>query len=340
MKQKRVIVILLLTIVLIATSHYLTPVHSHSMHAVFQRLFYIPIIIGALLFELWPGIIFALLTAILYLPHVLIQWDGMHNDIFTKSIEVAMMIIISFLTGLLARRIRKEHEKAQAAQKQVARMDRLALLGKLSAGLAHEIRNPLGSLVGSAEILEIELGKDHPQYPFVDILHKELKRLTDKLNQFLSFAKPSEPTIIENSLIELINSTVDLVSQDAKKQAVEIFITHQKDQPLFAMDSEQLRQIVLNLLLNAIQQLNHGGTIEVATFFNTNQFGFCIKDSGGGIDESIFPNLFEPFFTTKESGTGLGLAIAKEMVENMHGTITAENDNAGALFTVRINNDK
>ncbi len=336
MKQKSAF-LLLLAIITISIAHYATPVHSHHYHAVYQRLFYIPIIVAALLFELWPGVLFALLTALIYLPHIFIQWGGMHNDVFTKSIEVVMMIIISVLTGLLARRFRLEHEKAEQALKQVARMDRLALLGKLSAGLAHEIRNPLGSLVGSAEILEIELGKDHKQAPFVEILHVELKRLTDRLNQFLKFAKPADPTVIENSLHSLVCSTIDFVSQDAIKQNITITDMSDDSATLFPMDSEQLRQVLLNLILNAIQQIGSDGDIVVKTSHESHSFSISIEDSGGGIPEEVLPQLFEPFYTTKSSGTGLGLAIAQEMITNMNGTITAENYNDGALFTVRIN---
>ncbi len=338
--MKKISSLLILAILIISIAHYATPIHDHHLHAIFQRLFYIPIIIGALVFELWPGILFALFTALLYLPHIFIQWNGMSNDMFTKVIEVAMMLIISLLTGLLARRFRKEREKAESAIKQLARMDRLAMLGKLSAGLAHEIRNPLGSLVGSAEILEIELGENHPQAPFVEILHTELKRLTDRLNQFLRFSKPAEPTMIENSLVQIADSTIELILQDAQKNSVTITTVHQNRDKLILMDSEQIRQVLLNLLLNAIQQMKEGGQITVTTFYNEKEFGLSVQDEGGGIQEEILPQLFEPFFTTKESGTGLGLAIAHEMITNLNGTITAENYADGALFTIRINYGK
>jgi two-component system sensor histidine kinase HydH len=336
MRNRKTVIMILLSIIAIALMHYSTPVHSHHLHAIFQRFFYIPIILGALIFELWPGVLFAFFTALVYLPHILIQWNGMHNDVFTKLVEVAMMLIISVITGLLSQRFRLEEDRAKVALKQVAKMDRLALLGKLSAGLAHEIRNPLGSLVGSAEILEIELGIDHPQAPFVEILHSELKRLTDRLNEFLRFAKPVEPTVIPNSLETLVNSTVKLVEQDAKSFNIEIEIEHQPNAPLFEMDSEQLRQVLLNLLLNAIQQIKKDGEIKVSTFFNEREFGFSVLDSGGGFKDEVLSKIFEPFFTTKKSGTGLGLAIAFEIINKMNGRISAKNCGDGALFKVSV----
>lgn len=144
--RSKAILIICLTIT-ISIFHYLTPVQHQNLHAIYQRLYYLPIILGAIYFELWPGILFTLIIILLYIPHLAIQWNGFRPEVFSKSMEMGMMIIIATVVGFTTKRKRVEFEKKEEIQKQLSKLDRFALLGKLSAGLAHEIRNPLGSLI-------------------------------------------------------------------------------------------------------------------------------------------------------------------------------------------------
>lgn len=328
--------LLILTIFVISLLHYLTPVQYHHWHAVYQRLYYIPVIIGAWKLGVWPGILFAVTAAVMYLPHILIQWGHHQHEVFTQLIEVAMILVIGGVTGILSDRERREHEASRRAEKQVAHMDRLALLGQLAAGLAHEIRNPLGSLIGSAEILEKEVPQTSKAAPFVPIIKKELTRIKEKLNTFLSFAKPTHPSAIPNDINALVTSTISLVEKEAILNKVTLTSRLDSSLPLFAMDSELLRQVLLNLILNGIQAMDSGGVLTIATFGSDKEFGFIISDEGPGIHEDAKEHLFEPFFTTKSEGTGLGLAIVHQLVTAMNGTISLLPSETGAVFEVRI----
>jgi len=327
-------------ILLIALLHYFTPIHVHQMHALYQRLYYIPIIIAAWLYGLRGGIFFTVFAAVSYLPHIIIQWSAHPGEKFTQYVEIAMFFVISSLVGILSDTQRRQYRQIQEANLTINRMDRLSLLGQLAAGLAHEIRNPLGSLIGSTEILEESLGSDHPKIEFVAIMHKELNRLRDKLNEFLRFARPAPPQQIDNNINDVVNAAVELVRQEAAKSACLISVAGDETMPLIPMDAEQIKQGLINLLLNAIQAMPSGGTVTVTTRYDTKGISFSVEDEGGGIPAENREKVFEPFFSTKKEGTGLGLPIVKQLVEAMDGTITLTATPAGSRFEIRIPDGK
>jgi signal transduction histidine kinase len=328
--------ILLISIVLISMLHYLTPVHFHSFHSVYQRLYYVPIVLCAYWFGLRWGLAASMVSSIAYIPHILLQWAHMPMERFTQYVEIVMFFIIGSLVGLLSDIQRKQAMQIEQSNFQMRRMDRLSLLGQLAAGLAHEIRNPLGSLIGSDEILAESLGKDHPKFEFIEILQTEHRRLRDKLNEFLSFARPAVPSIIVNSVNDVIRETVKLAQKQAQKSGCPIVQKLDTELPEVPMDADLLKQIVLNLLLNACQAMPGGGTITISSWKEKGSVCIAIGDEGPGIDETVRGKLFEPFVTTKKEGTGLGLAIAKQLIESMNGHIDFESSPNGTRFTVRI----
>jgi len=333
-------IMLIAGILIIALLHYLSPISLHHMHALYQRLYYVPIIIGAYWFGVKGGLPFAVVAAVSYLPHIIIQWSGEPDEAFTQYVEVAMFFVISSLVGVLSDRQRLQYRQIQEANMKITRMDRLSLLGQLAAGLAHEIRNPLGSLVGSVEILEESLGENHPKIEFVTIMHRELNRLRDKLNEFLKFARPAPPQRIENSINDVVNAGVDLVQREAAKSSSRIETRIDEKVPLISMDAEQVKQILINLLLNAVQAMPDGGTVTVTTGVFDKGVFFSVEDEGAGVPEVNREKIFDPFFSTKKDGTGLGLPIVKQLAEAMNGTITLSPVSAGARFEVRIPDEK
>ena len=329
----------LLAILLTSMLHYITPLQYHHFHAVYQRLYYLPIIATAYWFGFRWGLGSAMLSGLLYVPHIFFQWGpSLHHETFTQYVEIAMFGGVAAMVGIFSEIQKTQQRKIAQASEQIRRMDRLSLLGQLAAGLAHEIRNPLGSLIGSTEILRADFPPGHEKVEFVDILHKELQRLNMKLDHFLHFAHPAQPAIIPNSINDVVNESVALVAKQAGQNGVIINTALDPHIPLVPMDSEQIKQVLLNLLLNAMQAMDHGGQVTVSTAQSDGWVAVAVEDVGPGIDDEHLPRIFEPFYTTKQNGTGLGLAIVLQLLEGMGGRVrvTSASHGSGARFEVRI----
>ncbi|MFQ5459026.1 MAG: nitrogen regulation protein NR(II), partial [Myxococcota bacterium] len=249
----------------------------------------------------------------------------------------------------------------KAAEERARRNERLAAVGELSAGMAHEIRNPMAAIRGSIELLSKELHLTDYQDRLMEIVMREADRLNRLLTEFLQFARPQEIKSRPIAIADLLGETAEVfLQEEASRRPLEV----QMDVPpnLFAEgDPEQVRQVAWNLLLNAREAMPGGGVIRVSageakgpdpglsqefggefrnSRSNTGPSGWvelCFEDEGAGIPEKHLHRLFEPFFTTKENGTGLGLATVYRIVEAHGGSILAENAGGkGARFSLRL----
>lgn len=226
-------------------------------------------------------------------------------------------------------------------QEKVRRTEKLAAIGKLAAGVAHEIRNPLSSIRGFAQFLRHAL-KDKPQdQQYAETMVAEVDRINRVVTDLLTFARPMEADLAPTDIAELIEHAVRLVEADAKSQKIEIRMNI-TDLPEVKLDNNQITQALLNLLLNALQAVNPGGKIEIGAEPNhqKSRLHLWVQDDGPGIALNRKEKLFEPFFTTHEKGTGLGLSIIHKIVENHNGEIRVESPpdgkNNGSRFTIII----
>lgn len=308
----------------------------HDFHAIFQRLYYLPIILFAYKFGFRWGLAAAIFSAVTYVPHIILQWASMPMEMFTQYVEIVMFLVIGSLVGILSDIQKAQLKQIQQANLQMYRMDKMSLLGQLAAGLAHEIRNPLGSLIGSDEILAESLGKDHPKYEFIEILQKEHRRLRNKLNEFLSFARPSPACIIPNNLNDIVRATINLAEKQAIKSGCSLILELDNKITDIPIDADRMKQILLNLLINSCQAMPNGGRITVSTWSEKESVCISVNDQGPGIEKKIIGRIFEPFFTTKNDGTGLGLAIVKQLIDEMNGKIDVQSSEQGTQFTIRI----
>ncbi len=326
-------------IIFISSLHIFTPTHLHSLHyahAIFQKLYYIPIILAAYYFSLKLAILYAVLCGLIYAPHIFFQWafDTSHN--FRQYVEISMFIVIASVLGVLFEIRRKQQKQIMHQQKQIAKEKQLGLLGTLAAGLAHEIRNPLGGLLGSAEILRESLGEKHPKIEFIHIIESELKRVNNKLNEFMDFARPKQLELIPNSINDIIDEVNKLLQTEFLKSEVKVKTDFATKMPLIKMDAEQIKQVILNIVLNSLKALPKGGILDIKTEYNNREIVASFVDDGPGILLEEIETIFEPFFTKKEKGTGLGLAISKQLVEAHHGTLNAVYQKKGAYFELRL----
>ncbi|WP_407310228.1 ATP-binding protein [Desulfosporosinus sp. SB140] len=234
------------------------------------------------------------------------------------------------LIGVLAIMIDLREKRLLEAQ--VLRANRLAGLGELAAGIAHEIRNPLTAVKGYSQVLEDELEVDDPKREYTGVIVKEVNRLDKIVQGLLAFARPSASHFELTNLNEVIEETLGLVGKSSFKHQI-LLKREYADNVQAEVDREQFKQILLNLLLNASQAMSGQGTIKIITREEEPNVSVSILDSGLGIPVETLDKLFDPFFTTRENGTGLGLAIAHQLMELHGGTIEVRSEiNVGTEF--------
>jgi len=342
-------------LLLVSALHYLTTTQQTGAHDVYRRLYYVPIVLGGVWFALRGGIVTAILASLLYMPHVLFHWQHNPTIALEQYLEIVLYNVIGCLTGFLAQSERQQKYRYQKAaetlegsylklreqadqiieiEEQLRRADRLSALGELSAGMAHEIRNPLGSIKGTAEILRDGVAADDPKLEFAEILIREVDRLNGVLEDFLRFARPTPVEHGQFLLGEVVNDILDLTRQQAAHNQVEIVVALDDDIDIPGQ-GEQIKQVLLNLVLNALQAMPSGGVLKVSSTNFEHKVNIQVSDNGPGIALEDRERIFNPFVTTRDSGTGLGLAITQRIVQGHGGHIVLYSiPGQGASFTI------
>jgi len=238
-------------------------------------------------------------------------------------------------------------------EKHLARMDRLASLGELASGIAHEIRNPLAGIGGALQILSKHFDNDNSNHVIFKEVLDQVLRLDDFVKNLLQFARPSTPKFESLKVEDVIDSTLFLVSNQISKKQIKLNIEHERNQPDIQGDKNLLQQVFLNITINALDAMEGGGTLGITIWWDQEEILpapeaiYCaprqdqviikISDTGPGIKEEDIDNIFNPFFTTKSQGTGLGLSITHRIIEQHHGTISVDsNPDTGTTFTISL----
>jgi signal transduction histidine kinase len=233
-------------------------------------------------------------------------------------------------------KIRKTTADLRKTEAQLIRSEKLAALGQLAAGIAHEIRNPLTSINILIHSLAGALPSDMPSRQDFEVIEEEIDRINEIVDRFLRFARPAPPVLEKAEVVPIFDEILQLLRPQIERQGISV----QKDfrsVPAVTLDKEQMKQVVLNLLLNAIQAMPEGGRLGLSGQVSgeNHWIQLSVQDSGVGIPVENMSRLFDPFFTTKERGIGLGLSIAHRIVEQHEGKIEAEsNPGRGTLFTI------
>ncbi len=235
------------------------------------------------------------------------------------------------------RELQQSHQELEHAQFQLIRTEKLAALGQLAAGVAHEINNPLGTITIYAHILNKSLDADDPRREDVELIISEANRTKEIVQGLLSFARETKLKPGDTNINDLIEETLGLLVNQVLFQNIKIKKTFGGDIPTLFADATQLKQVFLNIILNSAQAMEGKGSLTITTAHESGVISIKIKDTGPGIAPEHVSKLFNPFFTTKEKGTGLGLAISYGIVERHFGHIDVDTElGKGSTFTITL----
>jgi len=313
----------------------------------------IPVVSAATTLGEAGTVIFTVLACGNYLSFLLYydwQRDVPPEELPQLWLRLACVAVIGYLTRRLAEAHRTEARRAQATAEQLAeanrslqeaeaavrRSERLAALGQLSAGLAHELRNPLGTIRASAEMLlkNVPEGSEVAR-ELAGFISSEVDRTNSLVTRFLEFARPLELQPQKAELAEVLDSAIAQLERGQPRHDVTIYRNYSPDVRPFEFDAELLERVFYNLLLNAAQATPPGGEVTVKTRTVGGGVEISVIDRGTGIEPGQLENIFNPFFTTKKEGVGLGLAIVSKIVDLHGGKIAVESQpGKGSIFRV------
>jgi two-component system, NtrC family, sensor histidine kinase HydH len=326
---------------------------SGGISSSYYWILLIPVVSAATTLGVAGTVLFTVLGCATYLSFLLrIDWERYTipaDQISEVILRPILLAVIGYLTERLARANRTEASRAMAAVEQlelanrslreaeaaVRRSERLAALGQLSAGLAHELRNPLGTMKVSAEMLLKNLDKEEMAKELAGFISSEVDRTNSLVTRFLEFARPLELQPQKAELSEVIDRAILQLERNTPRPELAIYRNYSPDVRPFAFDSELMERVVYNLLSNAAQATAPGGAITVKTRPVDGGVEMSVIDRGTGIAPQHLESIFNPFFTTKKEGVGLGLAIVSKIVDLHGGRMAVESElGRGSIFSV------
>jgi signal transduction histidine kinase len=245
----------------------------------------------------------------------------------------------------MAERLLQRERELKESQVVLRRADRLSSLGLLTAGLAHEIRNPLVAIRTFTQLLPERYEDAEFREGFQGLALKEVDRICGLINDLLSFARPSKPKVAPENINDIVDNIARILESQAKEKSVEVMQKFSDDLPKVWIDREQMKQVFMNLILNAIQAMKNGGSVVLSTRLSAKKDTELIReyvqvevrDSGIGIPPENLEQIFDPFFTSKDEGSGLGLAVSHQIVQEHGGFITVKSTvGKGTSFFVHV----
>ena len=254
------------------------------------------------------------------------------------TVQLSRLAIIdsddSFVGTLL---MIQDLSQVKKLEEDLRKSERLAALGKMAAGVAHELRNPLSSIKGLALVLQTKFTEHNKDRETATIMVQEVERLNRSISELLDYARPQKLQKKEVYLQPFLQKAVSLIRIDAEAAGVAMVVDLPEELPVVLGDEDKLNQVFLNLFLNAIQAMEHGGRLTISAAGTDNRVRVVVSDTGCGIAPEDIGRVFDPYFTTKPDGTGLGMAMSAKIIEEHGGEITLESQpGQGTSVTVEI----
>lgn len=322
--------VLALMIAVIMTLHYGTHHHMRYYHAVYDRLAYLPLLLGSFWFGLRGALGVSLTILLLYSPFIFIHWTGFSVEDFNQILEMVLLLVMSLILGFLVERERKEHRARVHAES-------LAAVGTAVSEIAHDLKSPLIAIGGFARQVSRKMPFNDPNRLKLDVVIQESDRMESMINEMLDYGRPLELTMRETDLNRLIEECRDLAMSIAEASGVTIKTALDLSRTLCTLDCSRIKQVLMNVLCNAIQASPSGEVIWVKVHEEKGRVIIEVMDQGCGIPNDQLSKVFEPFFSTKKGGTGLGLPIVKKIIEAHGGSVRlSANPHGGITATVAL----
>ncbi|HDL07381.1 MAG TPA: GHKL domain-containing protein [Desulfobacteraceae bacterium] len=323
--------------------------------SLFSLLYLVVIIYSSLLLSRKASLIIACLSSVQYSiliglnylgilgpfgieGRLLVSDNNLSHELYNTTINIVFFFIVAFLSGLLSEQNKKTKKELWAMEDHVKRVEKVASVGEMAAGLAHEIKNPIASISGSIQLLREDLHCNSNHDKLMQIILREADRLSMLVTSFLFFAKPSKGKVEPIEVDKVLSETLELFEKD-RMCFQKILISKEFSPGIWIeMDPVHLHQIFWNLLLNAAEAINDNGRIDIK-LYRLNKSYACIEiaDNGCGMSLEIINSIFDPFFTTKQNGTGLGLSIVQRILESYCSRLDFESNlKKGTTFWIKL----
>jgi two-component system sensor histidine kinase HydH len=350
---------------LITVLHYRTTTQYVWAHDVLRRLYYLPILFAAFSGGVRGGISVSVFASFIYIPHAFLSLVAQDpGDALEKGMEIILYNIVAVVAGLLVDRERREREKQERLardlfealeeqrriESQLIRAGRLGALGELTAGIAHEIKNPLHTMKGTAEILRDAIPPEAPERRMLDLHMEEIDRLAQSAERFLTFARPAPSDRRPLDLRKVVRRVASLVETQARREGVatEVHRYDGRNAPVVMGDADQLTQVLLNIAINGVQAMagRGSGTLSFSVFperqGGKEYFRVALRNDGPPIPHDQMERIFDPFYTTKDGGTGLGLSICSRIADQHDGLLSVRNlpEGGGVEFALTLPGEK
>lgn len=330
MNTKSRVLLIILLIMSVAVPHYLTAMSRHKYHILCQGLFFLPVILGGFWFGVRGGLAAAIGISVVLVPFIVMHWNAFSSDDFNSIMEVVLYNAVGVILGIL-------RDREQVHQERLREAESLAAMGRALSSVAHDMKTPLIAIGGFTLWVKRHIESHDPCHEKLDIVVKETARLENMVKDMLDFAKPLELQLGDESIDRLVQESLAVVETVAKDRQVKIrsrFIGRIAPAPL---DGMRIKQVLINLVVNAVQASPEGETVTVACHQEQGRMVIDVSDRGSGIAEDRRELIFSPFFTTKKEGTGLGLPIAKKIAEAHDGSLEIlNNPDRGVTFRVTL----
>ncbi len=289
-----------------------------------------------------PGLVIPMifqtrLSGILLISEKLSGKDFGLDDIEFLSI-LASQIAVAIENARLYEAEKMATKQLRAAQQQLVNSERLVALGEMSARVAHEVNNPLSIIKNYLLLIRRSVGQNIEACGYLDIVGQEIDRIAHIVKELLDFHRPSRDHMETVDMISVVDDVLMLMDRQMETLGIELVKQYDSDCPMFKGSTENIKQVILNLVINACDAMNNGGKLKVEIKNGGNELITRFYDTGPGIPPEIIPRIFEPFFTTKQpgEGTGLGLAVCYGIIRRHGGTITYINTKEGGCFEIRL----
>jgi len=359
--RKLLFIALLVSVIAIGLLHFFTPGEFVYHHNTYRRLSYFPIVLGGLCFGLPGGLGLAFLSSIAFIPHVLLFVGHGPEAYLSELTEIVLYLAAGGLVGLISgrqaalrekyrllseklaasyERLQEETGQLIAAEDRLAEAEKLSALGRLSASLAHEVKNPLAAIRGTAEIIGDEFAAEHPKREFVEILFKEINRLQGTVNEVLRYSRRGrgEGEVLPEPFGAVAGHVRALLAGQFTKKGVSLILADEDLGKELLVDGQGFAQVLLNLCLNGLEAAPAGGWVRIGLAKPEGQgWRITVCDNGPGVPEAERELIFAPFHTGRSEGTGLGLFISRKIVASLGGRLAVESGpEGGACFAVSL----